>query len=87
MRVIIGVESVIFFVQAWSGGRYKHVIGRAMFEEGEEEKEERISMAILYSPPEIKIEKEKTISFAQQIIIAILFIIIYQFLSFIFQKI
>nr|GMC77502.1 flavonol synthase/flavanone 3-hydroxylase [Ipomoea batatas] len=84
-------DALIFTIgdqlQAWSGGRYKHVIGRAMFEEGEEEKEDRISMAILYSPPEIKIEKEKTISFAQQIIIAIFFIIIYQFLSFIFQKI
>nr|GMC70933.1 flavonol synthase/flavanone 3-hydroxylase [Ipomoea batatas]GMC76072.1 flavonol synthase/flavanone 3-hydroxylase [Ipomoea batatas] len=48
-------DALIFTIgdqlQAWSGGRYKHVIGRAMFEEGEEEKEERISMAILYFPP------------------------------------
>ncbi|XP_019192929.1 PREDICTED: flavonol synthase/flavanone 3-hydroxylase [Ipomoea nil] len=83
-------DALIFTIgdrlQACSGGRYKHVIGREMFEEGEE-KEDCISMAILYSPPEIKIKKEKTISFAQQIIIAVLFIIVYQFLSFIFKKI
>ncbi|GMN37143.1 hypothetical protein TIFTF001_006566 [Ficus carica] len=37
-------------MQTWSGGQYKHVIGRPIFKE---EKEDCISMAFLYSPPSI----------------------------------
>ncbi|XVF74514.1 hypothetical protein PTKIN_Ptkin13bG0116400 [Pterospermum kingtungense] len=65
--------------QAISGGQFKHVIGRPIYK-GENENEDYISMAFLYSPPSIitstigkvDIEKGKTISLSQQAIAAIL---------------
>ncbi|CAH9132270.1 unnamed protein product [Cuscuta epithymum] len=81
-------NAIIFTVgdrlQAWSGGRYNHVIGRAVFQE---QKDCGISMAILYSPPKVKVEKEITISFVQQIVIAILLMCIYQIFVFMVKKI
>ncbi|KAL2493145.1 downstream target of AGL15-4 [Abeliophyllum distichum] len=67
-------------LQAWSNGQYRHVIGRPVFK-GEDEN--CISMAFLFSPPNItnsmKDDKTITISLCQQIIIAILFTLCYQF--------
>ncbi|RAL41759.1 hypothetical protein DM860_008941 [Cuscuta australis] len=85
-------NSIVFTVgdrlQARSGGRYKHVTGRAVFQE---EQLDRISMAILYSPLGDEVrdqEKEITsVSFGQQIMVAILLILVYQFLLFILKKI
>ncbi|XP_068334307.1 1-aminocyclopropane-1-carboxylate oxidase [Pyrus communis] len=66
-------------IQAWSGSQYKHVIGRPIFK-GEEE---FISMAFLYSPPSFitnsQSSKENTISLGQQVIVAILLTLVYQF--------
>ncbi|CAN4089014.1 unnamed protein product [Withania somnifera] len=75
-------------LQRWSGGQYKHVIGRPVFQG---QKEDFISMALLISPPKInedstKHEKEKTISIGQQIIIALAFILIYNFIVYIYKK-
>ncbi|GFQ05663.1 hypothetical protein PHJA_002710400 [Phtheirospermum japonicum] len=72
-------------LQAWSGGQYKHVIGRPVFKG----KDERcISMGFLFSPPNlknsIKDDKVVTISLNQQIIFALLITIIYQVLIFIY---
>ncbi|XP_016492366.2 flavanone 3-dioxygenase 2 [Nicotiana tabacum] len=66
-------------LQTWSGGQYKHVIGRPVFQ-GQTE-----------SPPKItedstKHEKEKTLSIGLQIIIAIAFTLIYHFLIYIYKK-
>ncbi|CAA2965469.1 flavonol synthase flavanone 3-hydroxylase-like [Olea europaea subsp. europaea] len=66
-------------LQAWSNGQYRHVIGRPMFK-GEDE--DCISMAFLYAPPKVtnSIKDDKTISFSQQIVIAIIFTLLYQLL-------
>ncbi|KAM5579168.1 1-aminocyclopropane-1-carboxylate oxidase 4 [Rosa sericea] len=67
-------------MQAWSGSQYKHVIGRPIFKA---EKEECISMALLYSPPSTmtnsQSNKEKKILLGQQFILAILLTLVYQF--------
>ncbi|KAL1538309.1 non-hem dioxygenase in morphine synthesis N-terminal [Salvia divinorum] len=69
-------------LQGWSGGQYKHVIGRPVFK-GENEKS-NISMAFLYSPPKfinsIKEDEDFTISISQQFILCVLIILIYRFL-------
>nr|XP_016492366.1 PREDICTED: gibberellin 2-beta-dioxygenase 2-like [Nicotiana tabacum] len=75
-------------LQTWSGGQYKHVIGRPVFQG---QTEDCISMALLFSPPKItedstKHEKEKTLSIGLQIIIAIAFTLIYHFLIYIYKK-
>lgn len=72
----------LFLSQAWSGGKYKHVIGRPIFKGGGEE--ECISMAFLYSPPNINnsfktSEGIKTISLGQQALVAILLTLVYHF--------
>ncbi|KAI3455482.1 hypothetical protein Pfo_012145 [Paulownia fortunei] len=73
-------------LQGWSSGHYKHVIGRPVFK-GEDEK--CISMGFLYSPPNvtnsIKDDKIVTISLSQQIILAVLITLIYQFLVYIYH--
>lgn len=76
-------------MQAWSGGQYKHVIGRPIFK-GENHKD-GISMAFLYSPPTIfkssnVIKREKTISLGHQAILAILLSLAYYFLVYIYKK-
>ncbi|CAI9757628.1 unnamed protein product [Fraxinus pennsylvanica] len=65
-------------LQTWSNGQYRHVIGRPMFK-GEDE--DCISMAFLYSPPKVtnSIKDDKIISLSQQIVIAVLFTLLYQF--------
>ncbi|XP_009759319.1 gibberellin 3-beta-dioxygenase 4-like [Nicotiana tabacum] len=75
-------------LQTWSGGQYKHVIGRPVFQG---QTEDCISMALLFSPPKLtedsnKQEKEKSISIGQQIIIAIAFTLIYHFLIYIYKR-
>ncbi|KAJ8535907.1 hypothetical protein K7X08_034308 [Anisodus acutangulus] len=75
-------------LQTWSGGQYKHVIGRAVFQG---QTEDCVSMASLISLPKItedstKHEKEKTLSIGQQIIIAIAFVLIYNLFINIFKK-
>ncbi|KAK6912002.1 Non-hem dioxygenase N-terminal domain, partial [Dillenia turbinata] len=75
-------------IQTWSGGHFKHVIGRPIFK-GEDE--DKISLAFLYSPPSIinnsdEITKEKTISLGLQFILAILLTLAYQFLIHMFKK-
>ncbi|XP_062087562.1 flavonol synthase/flavanone 3-hydroxylase [Humulus lupulus] len=75
-------------LQTWSGGQYKHVVGRPIFKE---EKEDYISMAFLYSPPTITSDlrsttaEEKTISLNQQLVMAIALTIVYQFLAYIYK--
>ncbi|KAG8380014.1 hypothetical protein BUALT_Bualt07G0149500 [Buddleja alternifolia] len=67
-------------LQVWSGGQYKHVIGRPVFIC---EDEKCISMGFLYSPlnitNSIKDEKVVTISLSQQIILAVLLTLVVQF--------
>ncbi|KAK9281150.1 hypothetical protein L1049_004044 [Liquidambar formosana] len=74
-------------IQAWSGGQYKHVIGRPIFK-GEDH--DSISMAFLCSPPSStnrsKNKREKTISLGQQAILAIFFTLVYQFLVYLYKK-
>ncbi|EXB74573.1 hypothetical protein L484_026270 [Morus notabilis] len=75
-------------IQTWSGGLYKHVIGRPIFKD---DKEDCISMAFLYSPPSITSKPkpttmDKTISLNQQVILAIALTLVYQFLVYIYQK-
>ncbi|KAL3343756.1 hypothetical protein AABB24_027338, partial [Solanum stoloniferum] len=72
-----GKDSLIVTIgdllQRWSGGQYKHVIGRPVYQG---KTEDCVAMALLISPPKIveddstKHEQEKTISIGQQIIIA-----------------
>ena len=84
----------LLYGQAWSGGQYKHVIGRPIFK-GENHKDYKdcISMAFLYSPPTISskssnviIKSEKTISLGHQAILAILLSLAYYFLVYIYKK-
>ncbi|KAL5576931.1 hypothetical protein UlMin_018630 [Ulmus minor] len=81
-------------IQAWSGGQYKHVIGKPMFKK---QKEECISMAFLYSPPSMDASNstsdfntickpQKTISFNQQFLLAIFLTLVYQFSVYIYKK-
>ncbi|PON54343.1 Non-heme dioxygenase N-terminal domain containing protein [Parasponia andersonii] len=75
-------------IQTWSGGQYKHVIGRPIFKE---EKGDSISIAFLYSPPTITSNStsttadQKSISLNQQIILAIALTLIYQFLVYVYR--
>ncbi|XP_057977423.1 flavanone 3-dioxygenase 2 [Malania oleifera] len=94
-------------IQAWIGGKSKHVLGRPIYR-GEEES---ISMAFLCSsspppPPPIiysissnpnssssssscqkaQNDNEKTVSLAQQAILALLFILFYHFSVYIYKK-
>ncbi|KAF5739175.1 hypothetical protein HS088_TW12G00376 [Tripterygium wilfordii] len=76
-------------IQTVSGGQYKHVIGRPLFKD---EEEDCISMAFLYSPTVTNnyscrsTEEGKTISVAKQAIAAIIFTLIYQFLVYIYKN-
>ncbi|XP_062156588.1 1-aminocyclopropane-1-carboxylate oxidase [Alnus glutinosa] len=76
-------------IQALSGGNYKHVIGRPIFED---EKEDSISMAFLYSPPSTinssnsKTKREKSVSLGQQALVALVLTLIYQFFAYMFKK-
>lgn len=81
--------------QAWSGGNYKHVIGRPIFKGDEEE--ECISMAFLYSPPTTSLPNisagavkgnmgNKTISLVQQTIFALILNLVYQLFMYIYAK-
>lgn len=90
-----GKDSLIVTIgdllQRWSGGQYKHVIGRPVYQG---KTEDCVSMALLISPPKVvednstkhEHEQEKTISIGQQIIIAIAFILIYNFFIYIYKK-
>ncbi|KAJ6377133.1 hypothetical protein OIU76_026161 [Salix suchowensis] len=75
--------------QAWSGGLYKHVLGRAVFK-GEDE--DSISMAFLYSsPPNAticcpKTRKGKTLSLGQQAILAIISTLVYHVLVYFYKR-
>jgi hypothetical protein len=81
--------SSIILSQALSGGNYKHVIGRPIFED---EKEDSISMAFLYSPPSTinssnsKTKREKSVSLGQQALVALVLTLIYQFFAYMFKK-
>ncbi|KAK4267407.1 hypothetical protein QN277_024193 [Acacia crassicarpa] len=77
-------------IQVASGGLYKQVIGRPILK-GEKD-EDNISMAFLYSPSpnntttcETK-KKEGTISLGQQGLLAIILILVYQFLIFLYKR-
>ncbi|XP_077228608.1 downstream target of AGL15-4 [Tasmannia lanceolata] len=75
-------------IEVWSGGLYKHVIGRPVFNM---EVHDSISMAFLYSPSTLTQTSSsrgnnKTISLTQQVIIAIFLSIIYHFLVFFYKK-
>ncbi|KAM3380173.1 gibberellin 2-beta-dioxygenase 4 isoform X1 [Capsicum galapagoense] len=75
-------------LQTWSGGQYKHVIGRPVYQG---QTQDCISMALLISPPKnnedsTKHEKEKTISIGQQLIIAMAIILIYNFFMYLYKK-
>ena len=81
---------ISFFVsQAWSGGQFKHVIGRPIFKGKVVDHEECISMAFLYSPPKMgnsfKTNKAKTISLAQQAIVAMLLTLVYHFVVYVYN--
>ncbi|XP_052183045.1 jasmonate-induced oxygenase 1 [Diospyros lotus] len=72
-------------IQAWSGGQYKHVIGRPIFKGELGDQDYCISMAFLYSPPRIgnsleTMSKEKTISIGQQAILALIMALVFQLL-------
>ncbi|KAJ6728619.1 hypothetical protein OIU74_006639 [Salix koriyanagi] len=75
--------------QAWSGGLYKHVLGRAVFK-GEDE--DSISMAFLYSSPPnaticcSKTRKGKTLSLGQQAILAIISTLVYHVLVYFYKR-
>lgn len=72
-------------IQAWSGGKYKQVIGRPIFKG---HNEDGISMAFLCSPKNTSRTKdgnEKTISLGQQAMLAIFFTLLYQFLVYIYK--
>ncbi|XP_010267165.1 PREDICTED: 1-aminocyclopropane-1-carboxylate oxidase 5 [Nelumbo nucifera] len=76
-------------IQVWSGGQYRHVVGRPIFRV--EDDEDPISMAFLYSPPTISHQsphgnRNRTISLGQQAITAILLILAYHFLLYIYNK-
>ncbi|KAK9229011.1 hypothetical protein WN944_021968 [Citrus x changshan-huyou] len=82
-------------IQAFGGGQLKHVIGRPIFKT--DQKEDCISMAVLYSPPSITSssssssityipEKGKTISLGQQFMIAIFLTLLYHFLVYVYKK-
>ncbi|XP_051147772.1 leucoanthocyanidin dioxygenase [Andrographis paniculata] len=82
-------------MQEWSDGQYKHVIGRPVFKgEVEEGKKNNgnISMGFLYSPPNISVRDDDdgdtvvTISLTNQIILALLLIMIYQFSVFVYTR-
>lgn len=71
-------------LQAWSGGHYKHVIGRPIFSSEVEEESSNVSMAFLYSPPTKshlgeEDDQENTISLKQQALFALLLLVFYQF--------
>jgi hypothetical protein len=65
------------------------VIGRPIFED---EKEDCISMAFLYSPPSTintsysKTNREKSVSLGQQALVALVLTLVYQFFAYIFKK-
>ena len=90
----------MFLSQALSGGHYKHVIGRPIYQD---EKEDSISMAFLCSPPSStttttttttttsttshsRTNKDKTISLGQQALAALILTLIYQFFVYICKK-
>ncbi|KAM3747537.1 hypothetical protein ACB098_05G042100 [Castanea mollissima] len=79
-------------IQALSGGHYKHVIGRPIYQD---EKGDTISMAFLCSPPSSttttpnshsRTNKDKTISLGQQALAALILTLIYQFFVYICKK-
>ncbi|XP_054785003.1 1-aminocyclopropane-1-carboxylate oxidase 1 [Prosopis cineraria] len=75
-------------IQATSGGLYKQVIGRPILK-GEKD-HDSISIAFLYSPPSNRnsspSKKERTISFGQQALLAIILTLIFQFFIFVYKK-
>ncbi|XP_043706077.1 jasmonate-induced oxygenase 1 [Telopea speciosissima] len=72
-------------LQAWSGGRYKNVIGRPIFKV-----EESISLAFLISPATVgqtcRRNREKAISVGQQAVFAIIFTLLGHLFIHIYQK-
>ncbi|XP_028783606.1 1-aminocyclopropane-1-carboxylate oxidase 4-like [Neltuma alba] len=75
-------------IQVASGGLCKQVIGRPILK-GEKD-DDGISMAFLYSPPNdtttSETKKEATISLGQQALLAMILILVYQFLIFVYKK-
>ncbi|CAK7356751.1 unnamed protein product [Dovyalis caffra] len=74
--------------QAWSGGQYRHVLGRPIFK-GEDE--DSIAMAFLYSPPSTTssssiTRKGKTVSLGQQAILAIILTLVCHFLVYFYKE-
>ncbi|XP_042496352.1 protein DMR6-LIKE OXYGENASE 1 [Macadamia integrifolia] len=73
-------------LQAWSGGRYRNVIGRPIFKV----EEESISLSFLISPATVgqtsQRNTEKTISVGQQAIFAIIFTLLGHLFIHIYQK-
>lgn len=71
-----------------SGGVYKQVIGRPILKG--EKAHDSISMAFLYSPQSntttSETRKEATISIGQQALLAVILILVYQFLIFLYKK-
>lgn len=78
-------------MQAWSGGQYKHVIGRPIFN-NENEEDPNISLAFLFSPPAPKDTINRshaggdaignTISLKQQVLFALLVSVVYHLFKF-----
>ncbi|KAL9323082.1 hypothetical protein ACSQ67_011135 [Phaseolus vulgaris] len=69
--------------QMLSDGHYKQVIGRPIFEG---EKEDYISMAFLYSPPNnFQNSRERTISLGLQLILAMILTLLYHVLIFVYN--
>lgn len=80
-------EVDIAWLQTFSGGEYKHVIGRPIFKG---EKEETISMAFLYSTQTTKdnfqTSRGRTISLGQQAILALILPLVYHVINFFYKK-
>lgn len=85
---------VDFDSQILSGGQYKHVVGRPVFKEGEED---RISMAFLYGPPSVHRMRTmravssdehqgNVISITHQLMVAIILTLFYQLSMYIYNN-
>ena len=59
-------------IQAWSGGQYKHVIGRPIYKE-----EKGISMAFLFAPTSSPSHVPPTLSLPHQALFALFLILLY----------
>ncbi|KAI4381899.1 hypothetical protein MLD38_007921 [Melastoma candidum] len=72
--------------QALSGGQYRHVIGRPVFEGGSKDS---VSIGLLYLPPQLPLAKEKMasqITVGQQAMIAVVLTLVYHFVVYMFKN-